>query len=84
MFELQHAINLASEIINSSYFPNFNWMILNINTKAIVRPHDGDTYSFDIITGVLQGKTLASFERRLIWQKWFYNKKKRQETNNII
>ena len=36
-------------------------MMLYKNTKAIVRSLDGDTDFYDIITGVLQVDTLASY-----------------------
>ena len=36
-------------------------MILNRNTKVKVRSPDGDTDYFDIVTGVLQGDTLAPY-----------------------
>ena len=36
-------------------------MILYRNTKVIVRSPDGDTDYFDIVAGVLQGETLASY-----------------------
>ena len=35
--------------------------ILYRNTKVKVRPLDGDTEYFDIVTGVLQGNTLAQY-----------------------
>ena len=36
-------------------------MLLYKNTKAIVRSPDGDTDFFDIVAGVLQGDTLATY-----------------------
>ena len=36
-------------------------MILNRNTKSLVRSPEGDTEFFDILAGVLQGNTLAPF-----------------------
>ena len=36
-------------------------MMLNKNMKAMVHSPDGDTNFFDIVTGVLQGDTLASY-----------------------
>ena len=36
-------------------------MILYRNTKVKVRSPDGDTEYFDIVAGVLQGDTLASY-----------------------
>ena len=36
-------------------------MMLNRNTKVKIRSPDGDTDYFDIVAGVLQGDTLASY-----------------------
>ena len=36
-------------------------MMLYENSKSMARPPDGDTDFFDILAGVLQGDTLASF-----------------------
>ena len=36
-------------------------MILYRNTKVKIRSPDGDTEYFDIVAGVLQGDTLASY-----------------------
>ena len=36
-------------------------MMLYRNTKAMVRPPEGDNDFFDIVTGVLQGDTLVPF-----------------------
>ena len=36
-------------------------MMLHKNTKVKVRSPDGDTDFFDIVAGVLQGNTLASY-----------------------
>ena len=53
-------------------------MILYRNTEVKVRSPDGDTEYFDIVAGVLQGVTLASYlfiicltclERRSIWSE---------------
>ena len=36
-------------------------MMINKNTRSMVRSPDGDTPFFDITTGVPQGDTLAQF-----------------------
>ena len=40
-------------------------MMLYKNTKEMVRLPDGDTNFFDIVTGILQRDTLASYLARL-------------------
>ena len=45
---------LPAEIINSI-------IMLYINTRSMVRYHDGDTPFFEITTGVFQGDTLVPF-----------------------
>ena len=54
-------------------------MVLYENTKVKVWSPDEDTYYFDIVTGVLQGDTLASYLFIIwldyIWQVNRYNKK---------
>ena len=68
-------------------------MILYKNTKPTVHSPDGDIDYFDIVTGVLQGETLAPFlfiiclnyilQTSINLLKENYCTKKRQEPNNI-
>ena len=65
-------------------------MILYKNTIAMVCSPDGDTNSFDIFTGVLQGDTLAPYMFMIcldcvprtsidLTKKWFHSKKKKKK-----
>ena len=48
------AYSLSKEIFTTT-------MMVCKNTKAIVHSSDGNTNFFDIVAGVLQGDTLASY-----------------------
>ena len=54
MEQILEAYGIPNEIIKAI-------MIMYKNTQAFVRSPDGDTEFFDIIAGVLQGDTLASY-----------------------
>ena len=54
MRDILLAYGMPKEVVNAI-------MILYINTRAMVRSPDGDTYLFKITTGVLQGDTIAPF-----------------------
>ena len=54
MEQILEAYGIPNEIIKAI-------MIMYKNTQAFVRSPDGDTEFFDIIAGVLQGETLASY-----------------------
>ena len=75
--------------------PKKNIMMLYSNTKVKIRSPDGDTDSFDIVAGVLQGDTLAPYlfiicldyvlrtSIVLIKNGFTLKKKKKQKADNI-
>ena len=54
MFEILGLYGIPSEIINAI-------KVLYSNTKSTILTPDGETENFDILTGILQGDTLAPF-----------------------
>ena len=54
MFEILSLYGIPHDIIKAI-------RLLYTNTKASIQTPDGETSSFDIIAGILQGDTLAPF-----------------------